>query len=157
LTFGLLPGFAIGRLGCSLVHDHPGRAVAPDTWLALGPWPDGAWRHDLATIELAGLVVVAAVVFARRGWHRAPPGQLTGAVAITYGVGRFALDFLRAADARYLGLTPAQLACLAFVAGGLWLLRTRYDGRVERRVAHRPAGSGRPARAPRRPGRGRAQ
>jgi phosphatidylglycerol:prolipoprotein diacylglycerol transferase len=67
-----------------------------------------------------------------------------------YGAGRFLLDFLRAddvvyADARYLGLTPAQYAALALLAYAAWALARRRDGGAaagsgERRFA---GGSGR--------------
>jgi phosphatidylglycerol:prolipoprotein diacylglycerol transferase len=56
-------------------------------------------------------------------------------LALLYGVGRFGLDFLRArdlpyVDARYLGLTPAQYACIALVLFGLWRLTNRPVGVV---------------------------
>jgi prolipoprotein diacylglyceryltransferase len=70
-----------------------------------------------------GLLALCLFVYVRFDWRHAPPGQLTAFVAIVYGVGRFPLDFLRAADARYFGLTPAQLACLTIVATGIWLWR----------------------------------
>ena len=43
---------------------------------------------------------------------------------------RFGLDFLRVADARYLGLTWAQYATLAMTLAGLFLLR-RLSARAE--------------------------
>ena len=36
--FGLLLGMCFGRLACSLVHDHPGRIVTEETFMAVGPW-----------------------------------------------------------------------------------------------------------------------
>ncbi|MEM6993651.1 MAG: prolipoprotein diacylglyceryl transferase family protein [Myxococcota bacterium] len=110
LAYGLLAGFGIGRIGCALVHDHPG---APSSaWAAVGPWPDGTTRWDLGLVELALLVPLAAFVY-RRDWARARPGLLTVFVAAAYALLRFPLDFLRAEDARYGWLTPAQYACLA--------------------------------------------
>ena len=61
LAYGLLAGFTIGRIGCALVHDHPG-AISSSP-LAVGPWPDGAHRWDLGLVELAGLALLCAVVF----------------------------------------------------------------------------------------------
>lgn len=126
IAFGLLPGFTIGRVGCTLVHDHPGAVASPDAWLAVGPWPDGTFRYDLALVELLGLVVACVLVFAVFDWRRAAPGRLTATIAILYAIGRFPLDFLRALDNRYLGLTPAQWACLAIaIAGATLLVRSR--------------------------------
>lgn len=122
IAFGLLAGFTLGRLGCSLVHDHPGVVTSPERWLAVGPWPDGAFRYDLGLIELLGLLVLCAAVYSCFDWRRSPPGQLTSILSITYAVGRFPLDFLRVADRRYLGFTPAQLACVALLVAGIVLL-----------------------------------
>ena len=48
-------------------------------------------------------------------------------LALLYGSGRFALDFLRASDlpyvdARYLGLTPAQYGAALLVLWGIYVL-----------------------------------
>ena len=53
--------------------------------------------------------------------RRLRPGALTAIIAVAYGIGRFPLDFLRADDDRYAGLTTAQYACIAFVIAGVWL------------------------------------
>jgi phosphatidylglycerol:prolipoprotein diacylglycerol transferase len=50
-----------------------------------------------------------------------------GLFATMYAPVRFGLDFLRARDValpdeRYAGLTPAQWACIACLATGVWLL-----------------------------------
>ena len=115
-------GWAVARLGCFSVHDHPG--VLTNFFLAVG-FPDGP-RHDLGLYDALVLAVITAVVYSvdRRGLLR---GKLLALVAVLYGVSRFALDFLRArdlpyVDARYLGLTPAQYAALALLAWGSWRL-----------------------------------
>jgi phosphatidylglycerol:prolipoprotein diacylglycerol transferase len=120
LAFGLLTGFTIGRVGCSLVHDHPGAVVDAGTWLAVGLWPDGTHRYDLGLVELVGLLGLCTLVYGVLPWRRWPPGRLTAVVAILYGLGRGPLDLLRADDARYLHLTPAQYACAGFVVLGTW-------------------------------------
>ncbi len=125
LAFGLLAGFTIGRIGCSAVHDHPGALAEPTAWLGVGPWPDGAYRYDLGLVEALALVCICAVGYLGFDWRRAPAGRLTSVLAIAYGSGRFALDFLRAEDLRYGGLTVAQLACVGFVVVGLALWRGR--------------------------------
>ena len=150
VAFGLLLAFTIGRVGCSLVHDHPGAVASPDAWLAVGPWPDGQWRYDLALVELLGLVPICIAIHGVVDWRRAPPGRLTAVLAILYGAGRFPLDFLRAVDVRYAGLTPAQYACVGLVvAGVVLLLRSRATaindrGAAPSSAAHPPERASRP-------------
>jgi len=132
LVFGMLAGLCIGRLGCALVHDHPGRLAEADAWLAVGPWPGtaGAFRYDLGLLELGLLATLLLVVHLRFDWRRAPAGRLTGIVAVGYAAVRFGLDFWRTVevvgggtpDPRYLGLTAAQHVTLAFVLVGLLLI-----------------------------------
>lgn len=111
LALGLAPGWAVGRVGCALVRDHPGHRTG---FPLAAAYPDGA-RHDLGTYEVALLVALSAGLLAlrRRGLLR---GRLLSVLALGYGVGRFGLDFLRAtdlpgADPRLAGLTPAQWLC----------------------------------------------
>ncbi len=123
LVYGMVVGFTIGRVGCALVHDHPGIVASPDAWLAVGPWPDGAYRYDLGLIELLGCIALAVWVTYGFDWRRAAPGRLSGRVAIAYGVFRFPLDALRATDMHWLGLTFAQWVALGLVGVGVWCLR----------------------------------
>lgn len=115
-------GLAVARIGCALAHDHPGRLSS--SWLAVR-FPGGA-RLDCGLLELmaAPLLVALAVALGRR---RLAPGRLAGAVGVAYILFRFPLDFLRAsdvprADARLLGLTFAQWACLPLLAACVLLL-----------------------------------
>ncbi len=73
LMYGLLVGFTMGRLGCSLVHDHPGSIVDASHILAVGPWPDGQYRLDLGL--LAGVGAWRRAVHRDRlaGQRRGPP------------------------------------------------------------------------------------
>ena len=106
-----------------------------DFFLAVN-FPDGG-RHDLRALRAIVLLSLAAILWVlhRRGVMR---GRLLGLLAVAYGIARFLLDFLRArdvayADARYLGLTPAQYVALALVAYGAWAIargpRTAGDAR----------------------------
>ena len=119
------PGWAVARLGCFSVHDHPGTLTS--FFLAVA-FPGGA-RHDLGLYDALVLTGIAIAIYAldRRG---ALHGRLLAVVALLYGGARFALDFLRAADlpysdARYGGLTPAQYAAIALIAWGAWSLLGR--------------------------------
>jgi phosphatidylglycerol:prolipoprotein diacylglycerol transferase len=119
-ALGVAPGWAVARLGCFSVHDHPG--VKTDFFLAVR-FPDGP-RHDLGFYEAIVLFSIGALLWAlhRRGVLR---GRLLAVLAVLYGVARFFLDFLRAsdvpyADARHHGLTFAQYAAVALVAWAGW-------------------------------------
>jgi phosphatidylglycerol:prolipoprotein diacylglycerol transferase len=125
IALSVAPGWAVARLGCFAVHDHPG--VRTSFPLAVA-FPDGP-RHDLGLYDALLLAAITLVLYGlrRRGALR---GSLLAVLALVYGVGRFALDFLRASDlpyvdARYLGLTPAQYFCVALVLYGAGTLLTR--------------------------------
>ncbi len=122
-TYAFPFGWLLGRAGCAVVHDHMGRRS--DSWMAVR-FPDGP-RFDLGLVEFAltPLLIAVVVVVSRRTRR---PGMISGALAVTYSVMRFPLDFLRAtdigpdSDPRYYGLTPAQYACVGLLALGAWLL-----------------------------------
>jgi len=125
LALGAAPGWAIARLGCFLVHDHPGiRTHFP---LAV-VFPDGP-RHDLGLYDFFLLAILSAILY-RVARRHPPSGALMGILAIGYSVPRFFLDFLRATDypdpglvdGRIFGLTPAQYVTPLLAAIGLWLL-----------------------------------
>jgi phosphatidylglycerol:prolipoprotein diacylglycerol transferase len=133
LPFAWLPA----RLGCALVHDHLG--VASDHWLAVA-FPHGP-RFDTGLLEF---LYVAAIALLFLALGRAPrePGLFLPLFFVLYGPGRFALDLLRVADARYLGWTPGQFAAVAMtLMGAVWLLEPlrRRAGSGTRRDA--PAGA----------------
>lgn len=121
-VFGCLPiGYAIGRLGCHITRMHPGIAC---TNVLCVPFPDGVRRLDLGLLEALLWAIIAVVVFVlRRRLVRI--GMTTALVVGLYGIGRFWLDFLRVADARYLGLTPAQYGSIALVITGMALFIRR--------------------------------
>ena len=125
LCYGLLVGFTMGRLGCSLVHDHPGSIVDPSHWLAVGPWPDGQYRLDLGLLEFMYLVPILIYIHVFYDWMKARPGRLIGTVAMLYGPYRFFLDTMREKDKLYLGLTTAHYATLIILSIGLYLVFIR--------------------------------
>ena len=122
VALGLVVGWIFGRTGCFTAHDHPG--LHTNFFLAVR-YPDGP-RHDLGLDELLFTIVIAIALFR---YARKPrvPGRVIGLYAAMYAPVRFGLDFLRARDValpdeRYGGLTPAQWACIACLATGVWLL-----------------------------------
>jgi phosphatidylglycerol:prolipoprotein diacylglycerol transferase len=121
-ALGVAPGWAVARLGCAVVHDHPG--IPTSSPLAVA-FPGGP-RFDLGLIDFVALAVISAVLYSVRK-SPAMRGKLLGLLALLYGTQRFFTDFLRATDvpyhdARYFGLTPAQYGCVALVIYGLWKL-----------------------------------
>lgn len=124
-VFGLPLGLFIGRIGCFLIHDHPGTL----TDFALGvKYPDGV-RHDHGLyLSINGLALFLVFLWlARRG---AKTGAYLIVFLIWYGIVRFFLDFLRATngpivDARYFSLTPAQYGAIAMTALGAWMFLRR--------------------------------
>ena len=138
LVFGFVVGFTFGRLGCTLVHDHPGTFVEdlPSylAWmepLAVGPWPGtgGRFRLDLGLLEFIYDLGIVAFVHLLYNWRKdRKPGHLTGMVCLIYGPYRFFLDFLRGAqDPRYFGLTTAHYATLAVFLIGDYLVFLRKE------------------------------
>jgi phosphatidylglycerol:prolipoprotein diacylglycerol transferase len=125
VALGLAVGWIFGRTGCFTAHDHPGRHVPASFFLSVN-YPDGP-RVDLGLYELLFTIVMTAILFQYNRKPR-PSGRIIALAALMYAPARFALDFLRATDVarpdrRYLALTPAQWACLATAALGVYLWR----------------------------------
>ncbi len=117
---GFVLTFIIVRLGCSLVHDHPGLLVSESHLLGVGPWPDGQTRLDVGLLEFVAMMGLGLLMVVR-DWTR--DGERVLMIALTYAVIRFGLDFLRVADALRAGLTPAQWGMLGIVVIALVLWR----------------------------------
>ena len=122
LAQGVASGWAVARVGCYAVNDHPG--VLTSFPLAVN-YPGGP-RHDLGLYDAFVLGALALLLYtlARKGLLKE---RLLPLLALLYGTSRFFLDFLRASDlgyvdARYLGLTPAQYGCFLLVGYGLYQL-----------------------------------
>lgn len=121
MVYGLPVGIGLGRIGCFLIHDHPGTL----THFILGiKYPDGSVRHDLGLYEsIYGFVL--AIVFLVLARRNAPPPTYIVTFLATYGLFRFATDFLRVIDTRYLGLTPAQYLSVVMVAVAIWIWKRK--------------------------------
>ena len=137
LALGVAPGWAVARLGCFAVHDHPGVRT---TFLGAVRFPDGT-RHDLGLYDALVLLAISGLLWVLRR-RRLLEGRLLPALALCYGASRLFLDTLRARDvpypdARYLGLTPAQYGCALLVAWGAWRLSA---GRPAHPQASQPPG-----------------
>jgi phosphatidylglycerol:prolipoprotein diacylglycerol transferase len=122
LALGVAPGWAVARIGCAVVHDHPG--VHSQAWFAVD-FPGGP-RLDMGLLDFVLLAVLTAVLYLLARRQRAP-GFLMGVLAVGYCVPRFFLDFFRAndlsfVDGRVAGLTPAQWVVPVLAAIGIYLL-----------------------------------
>ena len=122
IVFGLPLGLFIGRIGCFLLHEHPG--IATNFFLGV-KYPDGIVRHDLGLYLLLNNLILF-LIFLILAKKKVKEGTYIILFLIWYGIIRFGLDFLRAynldvSDARYLGLTPAQYVSVLMLAAGIYL------------------------------------
>ena len=149
LVTALSLGWAIGRVGCFIDHDHLGRLTRSPLGVS---FPGGA-RHDLGLYEAALALALFAIARARlRRVPRPPPGDTAALTALLFAVGRFGIECLRAddlaslgrhSDARFLGLTLVQYAAIALATGAAMRLRAisrsnRAGGRPDRRTEDVP-------------------
>lgn len=131
----------VGRLACTMAHDHPGTVTrfplavslaTPDARKFITDVYGDAGRlnelpadavlsalgyHDLGWYEFLYLAfVVGPLLWWRVGRKRRPdpvgPPRALISFILLYMPVRFALDFLRVSDVRYSGLTPAQWCAL---------------------------------------------
>lgn len=118
LIWGLPLGCGIGRIGCFLIHDHPG--TLSNSLLAI-KYPDGQSRHDLGLyLSLIGFATAGLFLWLNR--RERHPGFWLGVYMCIEALSRIALDFLRVADARYFALTPTQWLSIPLFAAGAWLI-----------------------------------
>lgn len=121
-----------GRMGCFVVHDHPGAKT--DFFLAVADYNGvvGEARHDLGFYEVIWSAVVFALFWKLRKRQERPTGFFVALLPMLYTPFRFGLDFLRATDVpnpdvRFWGLTPAQYAAVGFFVFSVlfmrWVLR----------------------------------
>jgi phosphatidylglycerol---prolipoprotein diacylglyceryl transferase len=137
-------GWFFGRMGCSIVHDHPGLA-APHWFLAINfadptrNWLDGP-RHDLGFYEFLWWGIILIVWYFLDKKPR-PKGFYIAMLPLLYTPIRFVLDFLRIpesqnGDSRYFGLTPGQYFSLLFFLVGLYYLKRLKNVEPEPWVAY---------------------
>lgn len=113
----------MGRFGCFLAFDHPGKVT---TFFLGQQYTDGFIRHNLG-LEEALYMIPVTVVVAALGQRSRPAGFFAGLLAVLYAPARFLLEFLRIVDVRYAGLTPGQHGAIAlFVAGVILLIRCNH-------------------------------
>lgn len=154
IAFAFPFGWAIGRLGCTLAHDHPGTITrfplgvslaTPEAREYIRYYYEAAGRlaalphdttlsgmayHDLGWYEFLYTVLVIVPLFLLLDRRRRPSGFYPALFIFLYAPVRFAFDFLRLSDARYLGLTPGQYGAILAVAAVLFLWRRGITDRL---------------------------
>lgn len=145
---GIAAGYAVGRSGCWAVGDDYGRPWS-SSWAVA--FPDGAPPSTAANMQAqfgvpipqgvspetvlavyptqlyeTALGMLMFLALWRLRDHRHAEGWLFGLWMVLAGIERFAIEFLRAKDDRFVGpLTVAQVIALGFVAGGAVLMAMR--------------------------------
>lgn len=140
--------WAIGRLACTVAHDHPGTVTTfplgvslatPEARAYIVSFYQDAGRlvelpvsaelsgmafHDLGWYEFLYTVLVMVPLFLALDRKPRPSGFFVVAFPLIYVPARFMLDYLRLSDARYLGFTPGQYAgALVFLAALFLVVR----------------------------------
>lgn len=125
-AWGIPWGCGVGRIGCFLIHDHPGTL----THFVLGvKYPNGEVRHDLGLyLSLVGFAM--GIVFLLLNRVSRPRGFWFALFFLIDGASRFFLDFLRVVDTRYVGLTPAQWVGAVSMGLSVWWLWKIHQKRV---------------------------
>lgn len=119
--WGIPWGCGIGRIGCFLIHDHPGTL---SSFVLATKYPDGQSRHDLGLyLSIVGFTIGLIFLFLNR--KKRHPGFYLGAFMILDSLARLWLDFYRVVDARYLSLTPTQWLTFPLLAIGVLLVSPR--------------------------------
>ena len=118
IMWGLPWGCGVGRIGCFLIHDHPGTL----THFILGvKYPDGSVRHDFGLyLSIIGFLTGGLFLFLNRKERQ--PGFWIGMYMMLEGIVRFTTDFLRSVDTRYWGLTPTQYLAFPLLLIGAYLV-----------------------------------
>jgi phosphatidylglycerol:prolipoprotein diacylglycerol transferase len=107
-------GWAIGRMGCYLVHDHPG--IRTSSWLGVR-YPGGT-RYDLGLLEIFFLLALGAA-FLILGKETRPHGFFRVVLFLSYGAFRLLEDRVTIDPPRYFGWSVDQIAASLLIALGL--------------------------------------
>ena len=127
VIYGFVFAWIFGRLGCTFAFDHPGIptdfALAMPYPLPLDGEPAGTLRHNLGFYECVYTIGMFAFLFSQRR-RSLPVGWMLSVTLILYCPVRFGMDFFRAVDKLYWGLTPGQYAAIALGIAGAWVYLT---------------------------------
>jgi prolipoprotein diacylglyceryltransferase len=120
-VFPIILAMCIGRVGCFLegLDDHTYGIATNLPWGV--DFGDGIHRHPTQLYEIAFFLIlgIALMIRARKPY---PPGHLFRLLMLSYGLWRFAVEFIKPRET-YLGLSPIQIASLLIVLVSLAQLR----------------------------------
>jgi phosphatidylglycerol:prolipoprotein diacylglycerol transferase len=120
-ALALAAGEAVGRLGC-FCNGCCGGCATTVPWAV---WQNGAWRHP-AQLYASAYAAAMYFVLSRARRSQAREGDLFRLYLLLYGLGRFAIEFVRDGSQPRAGLAAGQWAALACAAlGGVLLLASR--------------------------------
>jgi phosphatidylglycerol:prolipoprotein diacylglycerol transferase len=124
LTTALSLGLGCGRIGCFLIHDHPG--TLSYNILAV-KYPGSPPRWDLGMLlGIFDFLLFGLFLLLLR--KPRPDGYYFALFMTVYGPVRFFLDFWRVEDRVYWDLTPAQWGSLFLFGAGVTIFARRYRG-----------------------------
>lgn len=117
IAFGFVPAWAIARLGCTVVFDHPGRMT--DFVLGMAD-TGGVVRHNLGLYEMLWTIAIAVILYGLSNFHPFE-GFHVVLVFFLYAPARIFLDSLRVDDRTWAGFTPGQYFSILLLVLGIWL------------------------------------
>ena len=143
VIYGFPMAFGLGRVGCFMAHDHPG--LQSDFLLAVqgvceNNFGNVAYScHDLGLYEaIWALSLIPIVRLLDRSKARFQ-GFFLALIPMYYAPIRFCFDYLRTADTRYLGLTPAQYGTMIIFGMGLTVFLLKRSTTPVRTLTKTPA------------------
>jgi phosphatidylglycerol:prolipoprotein diacylglycerol transferase len=132
--FALPFAFMIGRMGCAVVHDHPG--LRSTSWLAVD-YPSGA-RFDLGLIEVLFLFLVAGLFLVLDRYKHAR-GFYFALYFSLYGPFRALLDQLHVDPPRYFGWSVDEYGAALAILLALFTWFSILSVRVSETSSYEPA------------------
>jgi phosphatidylglycerol:prolipoprotein diacylglycerol transferase len=119
-ALGIAAGEAVGRIGCFVGGCCSGKVV---TGAALAVHDHGAFRHPAQLyLSFSAALTFAILVYLERKRILPENGLLWVQLAL-FCIARFAIEFVRDGNVTPVGLTLAQIACLAGFGFALYKLR----------------------------------
>jgi phosphatidylglycerol:prolipoprotein diacylglycerol transferase len=129
IIFGFVPAWILGRMGCTVVFDHPGKhtdfflGMAYHKSRVLGgvQYEVGDVIHNLGLYEMLLAVVLTIILYSVKN-IRPFDGFHPALMLLLYSPARFFFDTLRVEDRTYWGLTPGQYFAVGMVLLAIYLI-----------------------------------